>query len=50
MARPFLGLNLGLWLGLAQFLTTFLITWVYVKWANKNIEPRAAHIRQEMEG
>ncbi|OEY19105.1 DUF485 domain-containing protein [Corynebacterium sp. Marseille-P4321] len=50
MARPFLGLNWGLWLGLLQFVTTFLITWVYVRWANKNIEPRAAAIRQEMEG
>ena len=50
MARPFLGLNVGLWLGLAQFITTFLITWIYVRWANANIEPRAAHIRQEMEG
>ena len=50
MATPFLGLNVGLWLGLAQFFTTFLITWVYVKWANKNLEPRAAHIREVMEG
>ena len=50
MARPFLGLNLGLWMGLAQFITTFAITYVYVKWANKNIEPRAAQIREEMEG
>ncbi len=50
MGQPFLGLNIGLWMGLLQFLTTFLITWVYVRWANKNIEPRAAHIRQEMEG
>lgn len=50
MAQPLLGLNVGLWLGLLQFVTTFAITWVYVKWANKNIEPRAAHIRQEMEG
>ncbi|WP_256478237.1 DUF485 domain-containing protein [Corynebacterium stercoris] len=50
MARPFLGLNVGLWLGLLQFITTFAITWFYVKWANKNIEPRAAHIREVMEG
>ena len=50
MARPFLGLNLGLWMGLAQFISTFAITYVYVKWANKNIEPRAAQIREEMEG
>lgn len=50
MAQPLLGLNWGLWMGLLQFVTTFLITWVYVQWANKNIEPRAAAIRQEMEG
>ncbi len=50
MGRPLAGLNVGLWLGLAQFFTTFLITWIYVRWANKNIEPRAAHIREVMEG
>ncbi|SES33299.1 hypothetical protein CCYS_04670 [Corynebacterium cystitidis DSM 20524] len=50
MAQPFLGLNIGLWLGLAQFFTTFLITWIYVVYANKNIEPQAAAIREEMEG
>jgi len=50
MAKPLLGLNVGIWLGILQFVTTFLITWVYVKYANKNIEPRAAHIREEMEG
>ncbi|PFG27012.1 putative integral membrane protein [Corynebacterium renale] len=42
--------NVGVALGLAQFLTTFIITWAYVKYANKNIEPRAAAIRAEMEG
>ncbi|WIM68362.1 DUF485 domain-containing protein [Corynebacterium breve] len=50
MAKPFLGLNVGIWLGLGQFLTTFLITYVYVVYANKNIEPQAAAIREEMEG
>ncbi|AGF71836.1 DUF485 domain-containing protein [Corynebacterium halotolerans] len=50
MGQPFLGLNVGLWLGLAQFLTTFLITYIYVVYANKNIEPQAAEIREEMEG
>ncbi len=50
MATPLLGLNVGIWLGILQFVTTFLITWVYVNYANKNIEPRAAHIREEMEG
>ena len=42
--------NVGLVFGLLQFATTFLITWIYVKYANKNIEPRAAAIREELEG
>lgn len=44
------GWNVGLVFGIAQFVTTFAITWVYVKYANKNIEPRAAAIREELEG
>lgn len=43
-------INVGVVLGLAQFVTTFLITWIYIKYANKNIEPRAAAIREAMEG
>lgn len=50
MGQPFLGLNVGLWFGLAQFLTTFIITWIYVVYANKRIEPQAAEIREKMEG
>lgn len=42
--------NVGVVLGVAQFVTTFIITWVYIKFANKNIEPRAAAIRESMEG
>lgn len=44
------GLNIGLALGLAQFVTTFAITAIYVKYSNKNLEPRAAAIREAMEG
>ena len=43
-------INMGIVLGVLQFVTTFLITWIYIKFANKQIEPRAAAIRQEMEG
>ncbi|GAA4784037.1 hypothetical protein CCANI_03800 [Corynebacterium canis] len=43
-------INVGILLGLAQFVTTFIITWWYIKFANKQIEPRAAAIRAEMEG
>ena len=44
------GFNIGLIFGLLQFVTTFLITWLYVQYANKKIEPQAAAIREEMEG
>lgn len=44
------GFNIGLIFGLLQFVTTFLITWLYVQYANKQIEPQAAAIREEMEG
>lgn len=44
------GWNVALVFGILQFVTTFAITWVYVGYANKNIEPRAAAIREELEG
>jgi uncharacterized membrane protein (DUF485 family) len=42
--------NLGLLLGLAQFLTTFLLTWAYVHHANNNLDPMAEQLREQMEG
>jgi uncharacterized membrane protein (DUF485 family) len=41
-------INVGLLLGLAQFLTTFLITGLYIRFANRELDPRAAAIRAEM--
>lgn len=41
-------INVGLLLGLAQFLTTFLITGLYIRFANRRLDPRAAAIRAEM--
>jgi len=41
-------INVGLLLGLAQFLTTFLITGLYVKFAGRELDPRAEAIRNEM--
>lgn len=43
------GFNYGIVFGLLQFATTFLITWIYVQYSNKQIEPRAAAVRQQME-
>lgn len=50
MASDLFGLNIALWMGFAQFVTTFAITWIYIIYANKNFEPRQAAIREKMEG
>ena len=42
--------NVGLLIGLGQFVTTFVITGLYVRFANRELDPRAAAIRSEMEG
>ena len=41
-------INVGLLLGLGQFLTTFIITGLYVRFANRELDPRAEQIRNEM--
>lgn len=43
-------INLGLIIGLGQFLTTFVITGLYVRFANRELDPRAEAIRHELEG
>ncbi|WP_330253815.1 DUF485 domain-containing protein [Nocardia sp. NBC_00565] len=51
MATEVIGtINLGLLLGLAQFVSTFGITALYVRFANKELDPRAASIRNQLEG
>ena len=40
--------NIGLLLGLGQFLTTFLITGLYIRFATRELDPRAAALRAEM--
>ena len=50
MATPVWGnLNLGMIMGLLQFVTTFLITWLYIRHASKNLDPIAAELRAELE-
>jgi uncharacterized membrane protein (DUF485 family) len=48
--RVFGNVSLGILLGLLQFLTTFLITWLYIRHANKNLDPLAAKLRDKLEG
>ena len=51
MSTPVLGnLNLGLLMGISQFLMTFLITWLYIRHANRSLDPISSRIRDELEG
>ncbi len=50
MTRPLIGeVNIGIFLGLMQFVTTFLLTWLYIRHANKNLDPLAGQIRARLE-
>ena len=51
MATPVFGnVNVGLPLGLGQFVSTFAITTWYVIYANRKLDPIAEEIRDELEG
>jgi uncharacterized membrane protein (DUF485 family) len=54
-ARGFMGtkivgnINVALVFGLLQFVTTFLIAWLYSRYASQRMDPLADHLRAEME-
>lgn len=51
MATPLFGnVNVGLILGLLQFVSTFAITIAYVRFAGNTLDPLSAKIRGEIEG
>ncbi|WP_432560152.1 DUF485 domain-containing protein [Granulicoccus sp. GXG6511] len=51
MSRPFIGnITVGIFLGLLQFVTTFLLTALYIRHANKNLDPLAGELRSRLEG
>lgn len=41
--------NIGLIFGLLQFVSTFLITAIYIKFAGKTVDPRAGAMRDALE-
>ncbi|PRX48750.1 uncharacterized membrane protein (DUF485 family) [Prauserella shujinwangii] len=43
-------INVGLVLGLLQFVSTFAITGLYVRYADRKLDPLADKIREEVEG
>jgi uncharacterized membrane protein (DUF485 family) len=54
-ARDFMGtkvfgnVNVALIFGLLQFLTTFLIAWLYSRFAGRRLDPTADRIRERMQ-
>ena len=48
--KVFGNVNVGLIFGLLQFVTTFVITALYVRYANRSLDPEADRIRGEIEG
>lgn len=50
MSTPVFGtINIALLLGLAQVVTTFVVTMWYVSFANKQLDPQATAIREAIE-
>ena len=50
MSQPLFGnINVGLVMGLLQFVTTFVVTTLYVRYADRVLDPASARIREEME-
>jgi uncharacterized membrane protein (DUF485 family) len=43
-------INIGLIFGLLQFVSTFAITTMYVRFANRKLDPISSRIREQVEG
>ncbi|MEJ5927653.1 DUF485 domain-containing protein [Corynebacterium sp. H128] len=41
-------INIGMVLGLAQFATAALVTWLYVRFADNKLDPATAALREQM--
>ncbi len=48
--RVFGNINIGLIFGLLQFVSTFAITMAYARWADRQFDPRAEALREQIEG
>jgi len=51
MAHKLVGnINVGLVFGLLQFASTFLIAYLYSRYANRRLDPLATKLRRELDG
>lgn len=49
MTHVFGNVTVGILFGLLQFVSTFLITWLYIRHMNKDVDPIAVKLRHELE-
>ena len=47
--KVFGNINMGILLGLLQFVSTFVITALYVQFSNNKLDPKASKIRERLE-
>lgn len=47
--KVFGNINVGLLFGLGQFVSTFTITVLYVRWADREFDPRAEALHERLE-
>ena len=46
MSHPVFGrVNVGILLGIGQFASTALVTWLYLRYARRHVDPRVAELR-----
>jgi uncharacterized membrane protein (DUF485 family) len=43
-------ITVGLLMGLGQFVTTFAITFIYARWANRTFDPMADRLGSQLDG
>ena len=48
--KVFGNITIGLIFGLGQFVTTFVITFIYARWANRQFDPLADAIGRRLDG
>lgn len=48
--RVFGQINIGLIFGLLQFVTTFAITFIYARWAGRELDPAADLVGSQLDG
>ena len=50
MTSVFGNVTVGFLFGIGQFVSTFLITWLYIRHSNRKVDPLAKQLREQLEG